>query len=164
MHHRVTLFQSRDHLAVPVERELGMQAAHNMKFGHGFRISPACRFPNLFKRHGVAVRIFRFLSKGAKPAACYADIGRIYMPVDVEIRHIAMHSLTHQVGHKAESQNVGAAIHGYAIFKAEALYRFYFFANRPQPGIFYYVMHRIKREPRWNKISAAQNTKNSSLT
>src|SRR5579883_2116895 len=78
MHHRVTLFQARDHLAVPVERELGMQAAHNMKFGHGFRISPACRFPNLFKRHGVAVRIFRFLSKGAsRQLATQTSVGLI---------------------------------------------------------------------------------------
>ena len=106
MYLREALFQPAQHLAKPIQRKLRMQAAHNVKFRHRFGPADSRRLPDLFERHGVRIRIFRTFAKGAKPTTGHADIGRIDVPVDVEIGTVAMKPFTHQVGHVADSKQV----------------------------------------------------------
>ena len=45
MHLREALLQAAQHLAIPLERQFRMQAAHDVEFGNGFASSPRPRFP-----------------------------------------------------------------------------------------------------------------------
>ena len=99
VHLRKTLLQAAQHLAVPVERQLGMQTAHDVEFGDGFGPTLARDTPNLIERHGVRFRVFGSLSEGAQPATGYAHVGGIDVPVDVEIGGRAMQTLAHQIPH-----------------------------------------------------------------
>src|SRR5581483_3883940 len=88
------------------------------------------------------------------------------MPVDIEIRNIAVQAFADQVCHVPERQDVEAAKHRNAVFKAEALASFYFFENRPYAPVFDdRLSGGCEKRAHWClKISAAQKTKNSRLT
>ena len=45
MHLRKALLQAAQHLAVPIERQFGMQAADDVKFGDGFAVAVAGASP-----------------------------------------------------------------------------------------------------------------------
>jgi hypothetical protein len=47
------LFETAQHLAIPIERELRVQAADDVKLGDGFAPADTGRLPNLIERHGV---------------------------------------------------------------------------------------------------------------
>ena len=87
-----------------------MQAAHNVKFRDRLAPAFARRLPDLFERHRVRIRIALLLAERAQPATRHADIGRIDMAVDVEIRDIAMHAFAHDVGQVAQRQHVARAV------------------------------------------------------
>ncbi len=93
-----------------------MQSADNVKFRDRFGIAFAGHFPNLFHRHRVGVGIVRLLAERAQAATCDADIGRIDMAIDVEVRDVPMQSFAYKVGHVAQRQNIGAAVERDAVF------------------------------------------------
>src|SRR5665213_1401270 len=53
VHLRKTLFQAAQHLAVPVEGQLRVQAAHDVEFRDRLAVSLASLMPDLLERHGV---------------------------------------------------------------------------------------------------------------
>src|SRR5439155_9002590 len=162
VHLRKTLLQAAQHLAVPVERQLGMQTAHDVEFGDGFGPTLARDMPNLIERHGVRFRVFGSLSEGAQPATGYADVGGIDVPVDVEIGGGAMQTLAHQIRHVPQRENVRGLIERHAVVIGQARASLDFLEDRTQTRIFDERLHGYAR--RSNSTSAAQNTKNSTLT
>ena len=135
MHLRKALLQAAQHLAVPIQRQLRMQAADDVKLGDRFAPAFAGAMPHLFERHGVGLGIAHLLAEGAQAATGHADIGGVDVAVDVEISGVAVQALAHQVGHVAQRQNVLSAVKRDAIFKRQAFARFHFFADRQQAGV-----------------------------
>ena len=107
MHLREALLQAAQHLAIPVERQLGMKSADDVELGDRFAPASACRLPHLVERHRVGLRIARFLAEGAQPAARHTNVRRIDVAIYVEEGDIAVQPFAHDVRHVAESQHVG---------------------------------------------------------
>ena len=121
VHLREALLQAAQHLAVPVERQLGMQPADDVELGDGFAPALAGALPDLLERHGVGLGIVRPLAEGAQAATGHADVGGVDVAVDVEIRHVAVQPLAHQVGQVAERQDVGGAVERDAVVERQPL-------------------------------------------
>ncbi len=86
------------------------------------------------------------------------------MPVDVEVSDVAMQALSHEVCHVPERQNVVAAEHRDAVFKAQALARLHFFVNGFQAAVFNRRVALLISMCDEARMSAAQNAKKSRLT
>ena len=100
---RKALLQAAQHLAVPIQRQLRMQPAHDVKFGDGFAPAFARALPHLVERHGVSLGIAHALAEGAQPATGHAHVGGVDVAVDVEISDVAVQPLAHQVGQVAQA-------------------------------------------------------------
>ncbi len=139
------LLQAAKHLAVPIQRQLGMQAADNVEFSH--RLAPAFTraMPDFVQGPGVSLRILGSLSEGAQLAACHANIGRIDVPVDVKPRDVAVFALAHQVGHIAQGQNIGAFVKRYAVGEIQANISLHLLQDRQKPAVFKMDLHRALR-------------------
>ena len=57
MHLREALLQAAQHLAIPIERQFGMQAADDVELGDRFAPAFARAMPHLFERHGVGLGV-----------------------------------------------------------------------------------------------------------
>ncbi len=93
--------EAAQHLAIPIEGQLGMQTTHDVELGDRFGVTFARALPDLFDRHGVGFGIAHALAEGAEAATGDADIGGIDMAVDVEIGGIAVQALADQVSQVA---------------------------------------------------------------
>ena len=111
-----TFFEAAKHLAIPVQRQLRMQPADDMKLGDRVRVAVSRRFPHLVERHGVGARVLGLFAERTETATRHADIGRIDVPVYVEVGYIAVQILAHEVGHVADSEQVRTAIESEAVF------------------------------------------------
>jgi hypothetical protein len=141
MHARVALFQAAQHLAVPIEGELGMEAADDVELGNGFGVTVARLLPNLFERHGVRVGIANAFAEGAELATGDADVGGVDVAVDVEEGLLAVEALADEVRHPAYRQDVGRAVERQAVLSVQALAGFDLFTNRIEVGILKYRCH-----------------------
>src|SRR5271168_1657928 len=92
-----------------------------MEFGDRLGISGRGGFEGFLERHGVSARSVLLAAKGAQTASRDADIGRINMPVDVEIRFVAVHALAHMVGHPAHGENIAGAVECKGICRVETI-------------------------------------------
>ena len=164
MDFRETLLQAAQHLAVPIQRQLRMQAADDVELGDRFAPALARAMPHFFERPGVRLGILGALAEGAQLAAGHAHVGGIDVPVDVEPGDVAVLALAHQVGHVADGQNVGAAEEREAVVEIQALAGLHFFQNRLQAAVFNVDLHARQALRPKEYISAAQNRKNSTLT
>ena len=97
-----------------------MQAADDVEFGDRFAPALARVVPDLFQRHRVRFRIVRPLAERAQPATRDANIRRVDMAVDVEIRDVAVQSFANDVRHVAERKDVGGAVQRQAVVETEA--------------------------------------------
>src|SRR5258708_24822748 len=104
------LLQSGDQIEVVLERQVRVQAADNVKFRYSFRVSGSRRLKSFFQRHGVGTGSVFLASKSAETARRHADIRRVDVAIDVEVRHIAIHALAHLVGQPSHGENVRGAI------------------------------------------------------
>src|SRR5579872_3684 len=106
--------------------------------------------------------ILRTLAESAQPATGHANIRGIDVPIHIEVSHVAMQTLAHQVRHVAERENVGGPIQRNAVIVRQTLTPLDLFENRLQLRIFNVYLHSYARCT--SSTSAAQNTKNSTLT
>ena len=132
---RKPLLQAAQHLAIPIERQLRMQAAHDVELGDRFAVAVAGAFPDLFERHGVRLGILGALSESAQAATGDADIGRIDVAVDVEIGDVAVQALAHAIRHPADAQQIGRAVERHAVVETQAFAGVRLFANRLEAGV-----------------------------
>ncbi len=87
------------------------------------------------------------------------------MAVDVEIRDVAVQALAHDVGHVAERKQIARAVEREAVVVRKPFARFHFFADAFQAAVFERDLSSMGMFTwRMRKISAAQKTKNSTLT
>ena len=103
MHLREALLEAAQHFAVPVQSQLRMQSADDVELGDGFAPALAGAMPHLFERHGVGFGIAHALAEGAQPATGHAHVGGVDVAVDVEVGHVAVQPLAHQVGQVADA-------------------------------------------------------------
>src|SRR5215204_219510 len=126
---RKPLLQTAKHLAVPVKRQLRVEAPNDVKLGDRFRPAPARCLPHLFKRHSVRLRIARLLTECAKAATCDTHVRRIDVAIHVIERDVSVQTLSNDVGHIADRQNVGRAVQSYPVLKAQPGTLLYFFED-----------------------------------
>src|SRR5579862_5547983 len=160
MHLRKASLQAAKHLAIPVEREFGMQAAHDMKFGDGFTVAISGLMPDLFERHRVCFRIAFLLAERAQLATGDTDIGGIDVAIDVEVSLVAVKAFANLIRHPADPQQIRSPINRQPVLKGQPLSGSDLSADRFETRIF----KRGSHTDRARKMSVAQNRKNITLT
>jgi len=98
-----------------------MQAPNNMKLRYGFTVPGRGSFVGLFQRHGVSAGSVFLATKSAKAAGCNADVGRINVPVDVEIRSVAVQAFANMVRQPANRKDIACTVKDKSIVPGEAL-------------------------------------------
>ena len=88
------------------KRQIGMQAADDVKLRDRFGVAGGRRLPCLFERHGVAGRVALLAAEGAQLAGRHADVGGVDVAIDVEVGHVAVHPLAHVVRQPAHGQHI----------------------------------------------------------
>ena len=83
-----------------------MQAADDVEFRGAFRHALRGARPDFLERESVRPGRIRRAAEGAQLAMGYADIGRIDVPVDVEIADFPVALLPDVVGKPAQGQQV----------------------------------------------------------
>ena len=112
MHLRKTLLQSRAQIEKILKRQVGMQSADDVKLRDRLGVAGSGRLERLVERHGVSAGRIFLAAEGAQAARGHANVGRIDVAIDVEIRLVAMHALADRVGHPAHGENVAGAVQG----------------------------------------------------
>src|SRR5579864_550339 len=107
-----------------------MQAAHDVKLSNRFAVAGSSGFKRLFERHCVGAGAVFPAAKCAQTACGDADIGGIYVAIDVEISLIAMHALAHVVGQPADSEDVPGSVERERVIRTEALTSKHLIVNR----------------------------------
>src|SRR6266568_163656 len=77
-------------LFVELERQVGVQAADDMHFGGSFTLRRDSPPADFVQRQGVGAVLAGGSREGAEGAAVDADVGRVYMAVDVEKNVLAV--------------------------------------------------------------------------
>ena len=132
MHVRVALLESADQLQEEIERQIGMQAANDVKLGGAFTHALIGAFVHFFEGESVRAGRTGVASKRAKLAMGHADVGGIDVAVDVVISDVAMALFADEVGQPADGQQIGRAVDSYAIVEGEAFARQHLVGDRSQ--------------------------------
>ena len=90
VHLREALFQAADQGEVILERQIGMQAADDVKFRGAFGDAVTGALVNFFESEGVGAGRIGRAAKGAELAVRDADVGGIDVAIDVEIGDVAV--------------------------------------------------------------------------
>src|SRR5580698_11283357 len=125
------LLQASKHVAVPIERQFGVQTADNVELSDRFAPAFSRAVPHFVERPGISLGILGAFPEGAKLAARHADVGGIDVAVYVKPCDIAVLALSNQVGHIADGENIGAFEKGNAVVKIQADISLNFLKNRP---------------------------------
>jgi len=112
-----------------------MQSANNMKFSDRLGVSGSSSLESLFQSHCVSARSIFLASKSAQAAGSYANIGRVQMAVDVEIRFVPMHPFADIICHPAHGQNVARPVERKRVSLVQPGTGKNLVMNRPEPGI-----------------------------
>ena len=99
---REAFFQAGDEIDVVLERQVGMQAADDVKLGDGFGVTGAGRGPDFLQRHGVRAGNVFLAAEGAQAASGHADVRVVDVAIDVEVGEVAVHPLAHMIGQPAD--------------------------------------------------------------
>ena len=118
---RESLFEAADQIEEELKRQIGVQAADDVKLGDRFGVARGRCFPSLVEGHGVAGGVALFAAKGAELAGSHANIGGVDVAIDVEVGEVAVHPLADMVGQPANGQNVGGGVEREAVVGAETL-------------------------------------------
>ena len=132
---RKSLFQARAQIQKIFKRQIGMQAADNVKFCDRLAIPAGRGFEGFFQRHGVRAGLSFLSAKGAQTARGDADVSGIDVPVDIEIGDVAMHPFAHGIGQPAHGEDVAAAIKSKTIRRIKAFAGNYLGMNRLEPRV-----------------------------
>lgn len=123
MHLRKALLEAGDKIEKVLERQVGMQAADNVKLGHSFAVSGCCSLKGLFEGHGIRTGRVLLAPEGAQTTGRNADVGGIDVAIDIEVSAIAVHPFTAVICEPAESQDIGSSVESERVFRAQSLLR-----------------------------------------
>ena len=112
-----------------------MQASDDVKFSDSLTVSRGRSFESLIKRHGVGAGSIFLAAKRTEAAGRDADIRRIDVTINVEVRLVAMHAFADLVGHPAHGEDVAGAIEREGVGETEALAGNHLGMNRLQARI-----------------------------
>ena len=130
-----TLFEPGDEIKKILERQIGMQSAHNVKFGHGFAVAGSRGLEGFFQCHRVSPRRVLLAAESAQTAGGHADVGRIQVAIDVEIRSVAMQSLADVIRQPTHGQNIPGAVEREGVVDIQTLAGQNFVMNGTEPGV-----------------------------
>ena len=121
VHLRKALLQAGAQIEEILKWQIGMQAADDVELGDRLGVSGGRGLEGFFERHGVGAGRVLLAAEGAQAAGGHADVGRIDVAVDVEVRLVAVHALAHVVGQPAHGEDVAGAIEGEGVVGGKAL-------------------------------------------
>ena len=104
-----TLLEAANQIEEELKRQIGVQAADDVKLGDCLGIAGGRGFPSLIEGHGVTRRVAFFAAEGAQLAGRHAYIGRVDVAIDVEVGHVAVHPLAHMVSQPAHCEHIAAS-------------------------------------------------------
>src|SRR5487761_620370 len=103
---REALLEAANHVEIERKRQIGMQAAHDVKFRRAFGDALPGALPDFLERVGVRARGIVVAPKSAEFAMRAADIRRIDVPVDVVVADVAVTLRATVFREPADSQQV----------------------------------------------------------
>src|SRR3954470_14331189 len=106
MYLRKPLLQPPRQVEEILERQVRMEATHDVKFCYRFRISRSRRLECFLQGHGVCPRGVLLTPKRAQAAIGHTHIGRVDMAVYVEVGIVSMHPLAHIIRQPSDSKDV----------------------------------------------------------
>src|SRR5215472_13395983 len=95
---RESFLEPAQQVDIILKRQVRVQPADNMKFGHCFRPAFAGNAEGLFQGHSVSATGVWLASKGAQAATGYADVGGVDVTVHVEVCAPTVQFFAHMVG------------------------------------------------------------------
>ena len=129
MNLREALFQSRNKIKEVLERQVGMQSADDVELGDCFGVAGSGGLERLFEGHGVGAGSVLLAAESAQAAGSDANVGRINVPVDVEIGFVAMQALADVVREPTDSKYVASLVKQESVFRGEAFAREHLVVN-----------------------------------
>ena len=90
MHLGKPLLQPPHQIYEVLKRQIGVQSPNDMELRHRLRVTARRRLPRLFQGHGVGTGGVLLASEGTQAARGNAYVGGIDVPVDVEVRLVAV--------------------------------------------------------------------------
>ncbi len=133
MHTRAALLQPANHLQKIFKRQIRVQAAHDVKFQRPFARALFGAGVNFFQGEVIRSRRAGIPSKRAELAMGDTNVGRIDVPIDVEIGDVPVFLLAHAICQPTNRQQVRRAVQPDAVVNAQALACQHFLGNRVQP-------------------------------
>ena len=115
------LLDPADHVHVIVERQLVVQAADDVQLGRAPRRGLPRPLDDLVAVHHVGPGLAQVGPERAEVAGVDADVRRVDVRVDVVVAEIAVVPLAHQVGHRAEGEQVVRRLQRQAVLEAQPL-------------------------------------------
>src|SRR5580698_2692814 len=109
MHLREALLQAGNQIEEILKWQIGMQAANDVELRNRFAVAGGGRLEGFLEGHGVSARRVFLASKGTEAAGGHANIRGIDVAIDVEVRLVAMHALTHGIRQPADGEDVSGA-------------------------------------------------------
>ena len=106
---RAALLQPAHHFQIMIECQIGMQPADNVKFRRAFAHALFRALINLFERIHVRAGSVRIAPKRAQLAMRHANVGRIDVPIDVEIGDVAVALLANMIREPADREQIRRA-------------------------------------------------------
>jgi len=112
-----------------------VQATDDVKFSYSLTVSRGSSLESFIERHGIGAGSVFLATKRTETAGRDADVRRIDVTIDVEVRLVAVHAFADLVGHPAHGEDVAGAIEREGVGETEALAGNHLGVNRLQARI-----------------------------
>src|ERR1700674_1834495 len=94
---REALLEAGNQVEKVLKRQIGMQTADDVELRNRFAVARGSRLKRFLEGHGVGAGRVLLPAEGAEAAGGHANIRRIDVAIDVEVRLVAVHALTHAI-------------------------------------------------------------------
>ena len=112
-----------------------MQPADDVKLGHRFGVAGSRGLEGLFERHRVGAGSVFLAAEGAQAAGRHANVGRIDMAIDVEVRLVAVHALADLIRQPADGEDVAGAVERESVVVGQAFAGQHLVVNGLEAGV-----------------------------
>ena len=107
---REALLQSRNEVEEVFERQIRVQSADDVELRDRLSVAGGRGLPCLLQGHCVGALASLLAAEGAETAGSNTDIGRIDMPIDVEVGQVAVHLLAHPVRQPSHGEQIARLV------------------------------------------------------
>ena len=109
-----------------------MEAAHDVQLGRAPLAGLPRPLDHLVAVHHIGLGLVQIGPEGTEVASVNAHIRRIDVRVDIVVAEIAVVPLAHQVGHRAEGEEVVGVLEGESVLETQPLPGFHLLPDRLQ--------------------------------